>query len=503
MNYLFDRIIENENKLNSLFFSRSALYNLEPIGIGTPYVESLTSYISRLALKHNVTISSLIKGVFAQTTNKMYLKNNLSQGIFGDTAQYINGNSRVSSEYVDVFERLTSRSDLQQLTMSSWTGIFSKNVVGKYRKWCPVCLKEWEDENKDLYEPLIWYISDITMCDKHIVELQEKCPNCNKMLPYIHGNFIVGQCQYCLTSLGNKFEGKIIDSVTNEEKFIIDSYKQLIEKSSSVNVLPTKESIGISLYKIMTALKFNNTNFAKFLNVSISTLSCWLSNRHIPSPESLLKIGWKINSTIYNLIYDDIRLEKIKLDDSNNSRKNQYISKQETEYHLRNEISSRIPKSLKQIAYEKGFSLNSARDQFPDLCGQVSQRYKNYNKACWDETLAEIEEKLLLELSQEIPLSLSEFIKKYGFPHSTVKRYYPNLCNKIVFRYKKYKDQSKIERTKRIKDEIKDVILDLHQQGVFPYRKLVQRSLKQPAVFRNPVYREYWEKLILQLGYSL
>ncbi|GEM_PF-5397605 len=29
--------------------SRSRLYQLEPIGIGTPYVESLTGYISRLA----------------------------------------------------------------------------------------------------------------------------------------------------------------------------------------------------------------------------------------------------------------------------------------------------------------------------------------------------------------------------------------------------------------------------------------------------------------------
>jgi hypothetical protein len=34
--------------------SHSRLYRLEPIGIGTPYVESLTGYIARLAEMHCV-----------------------------------------------------------------------------------------------------------------------------------------------------------------------------------------------------------------------------------------------------------------------------------------------------------------------------------------------------------------------------------------------------------------------------------------------------------------
>jgi len=40
---------------------RSRLYNLEPVGIGTPEVESLGSYINRLAQAHCVTVSALLK----------------------------------------------------------------------------------------------------------------------------------------------------------------------------------------------------------------------------------------------------------------------------------------------------------------------------------------------------------------------------------------------------------------------------------------------------------
>src|SRR5256886_15384835 len=39
---------------------RSRLYRLEPIGIGTPEVESLSSYLNRLAQPHCVMVTTLI-----------------------------------------------------------------------------------------------------------------------------------------------------------------------------------------------------------------------------------------------------------------------------------------------------------------------------------------------------------------------------------------------------------------------------------------------------------
>ena len=48
---------------------RSLLHPLEPIGIGTPFVESLTSYIARLAEVHAVTVSDLAGYVLAACAN--------------------------------------------------------------------------------------------------------------------------------------------------------------------------------------------------------------------------------------------------------------------------------------------------------------------------------------------------------------------------------------------------------------------------------------------------
>lgn len=45
--------------------ARSALYSIEPIGIGTSLVESLTSYISRLAEEHTVSVGDLVGRVLS------------------------------------------------------------------------------------------------------------------------------------------------------------------------------------------------------------------------------------------------------------------------------------------------------------------------------------------------------------------------------------------------------------------------------------------------------
>ncbi|MBD1903897.1 TniQ family protein [Funiculus sociatus GB2-A5] len=45
--------------------ARSRLYYIEPIGVGTRYTESLSSYLTRLAQEHCVTFQKLVMGEIA------------------------------------------------------------------------------------------------------------------------------------------------------------------------------------------------------------------------------------------------------------------------------------------------------------------------------------------------------------------------------------------------------------------------------------------------------
>ena len=40
--------------------TRSHLFPIEPIGVKTPYVESLTSYLARLAQSHTLSVNDLV-----------------------------------------------------------------------------------------------------------------------------------------------------------------------------------------------------------------------------------------------------------------------------------------------------------------------------------------------------------------------------------------------------------------------------------------------------------
>src|SRR5699024_8991156 len=224
----------------STFLStRTDLYNVDPIGIGTSYVESLSSYISRIAEIHNLAVSPLLSKVIAPMLNINYLKEQLTQGIIKDTSHFVNENSPVTIEYCNTLEILTGRHDLRSLTMLNWQGVFSKKLFSRYRKWCPICLNKMKSNSKIIYEPLIWYISDIKKCEVHEVVLQDQCPNCNRNLPYLHKELMVGYCQYCGSWLGDEL---VINKETLTEKdiFIFQNYKELLANSSKQPIYPTR-----------------------------------------------------------------------------------------------------------------------------------------------------------------------------------------------------------------------------------------------------------------------
>src|SRR4051812_30312421 len=53
--------------------SRSQLYYLSPVGVGTPAVESLTSYVMRLAQAHCVTTRTLVTDQLFPLYGRPYL----------------------------------------------------------------------------------------------------------------------------------------------------------------------------------------------------------------------------------------------------------------------------------------------------------------------------------------------------------------------------------------------------------------------------------------------
>jgi hypothetical protein len=139
---------------------RSRLYRLEPVGIGTPYVESLTSYITRLAEMHCLSPKTLVKYEILPVQNqpittpsdyfrlgKLWTQNSASLNSVGPLAR----------QWVEAIQQLTARDDLHWLTMLTWDQVLAPQRTVRRRKiWCAACYQQWRRNCQTVYEPLLW-----------------------------------------------------------------------------------------------------------------------------------------------------------------------------------------------------------------------------------------------------------------------------------------------------------------------------------------------------------
>jgi hypothetical protein len=127
---------------------RSHLYQLEPIGLGTPSVESLISYVARLAEAYCVPTGLLVVSEIAPLMKAEYASGDKEGGldrIFANQTRALNGMGNWSKSLVQALESLTLKTDLRSLTMLPWAEIIpQKGLLKPIRAWCPNCYGDWQ-----------------------------------------------------------------------------------------------------------------------------------------------------------------------------------------------------------------------------------------------------------------------------------------------------------------------------------------------------------------------
>ncbi|WP_348251811.1 TniQ family protein [Trichocoleus sp. ST-U1] len=185
------------------------------MAVGTPYTESLSSYLNRLAQEHCLTSQKLIMGEIAPLILKdedksELLAKNLSHLLGNSDAKpAINGMREMTGKLVAVLEELTMRQNLRFLTLLSCKGmIYDRGLFRNYRAWCPCCWEEWKQENTTIYEPLLWSFKDVEVCLIHKLRLREECPHCGSRLPVMARLSPAGFCSRCYEWLGQEIKGE-------------------------------------------------------------------------------------------------------------------------------------------------------------------------------------------------------------------------------------------------------------------------------------------------------
>lgn len=200
---------------------------MEPIGIGTPDVESLTSYITRLAEAHSVKVGTLITKEIMPLLKEKYNYTFLKK---------FDSDIKISKEMVRVIEELTLIKNLKFLTMQTWSIVFPQNKLCSNQSWCPICFEEQKRKNQQIYKPLIWSLISVKICLKHRTALNKKCSYCKKLVPQLAPNSRNGYCSNCNSWLGN--DNCIIENIDEHVNYINGIGKLL----SNVDNISTKSS---------------------------------------------------------------------------------------------------------------------------------------------------------------------------------------------------------------------------------------------------------------------
>lgn len=263
------------------------LYSLQPIGIGTQLVESLSSYFTRVVAAHMLPVSACVTHLFAQhMVNVRFTTNNMSIGAMA-IAREMNGMNKVAADWVSAIEELTGQDGLKNLTMLPFDRLFSQyNLVSSYRKWCPHCLEEWKSSGTTIYEPLLWSQCLVKSCPVHGCSLQSHCQICNAANLLVAARTVPGYCSNCQNWLGQPLESGVAITPLDEPigrllamGCSMEQYKGTIQVQELIT------------YLIKTRVKMDGIlSFSCLLKVGTSRVRKWLSGDQLPTIGELLCI---------------------------------------------------------------------------------------------------------------------------------------------------------------------------------------------------------------------
>ena len=487
---------ESWNLEKPIIPSHSRLYHLEPIGIGTPYVESLTGYIARLAESHCIATGMLVLSKIAPLIKKGYVFEQSKDGgldkIFANQTQSLNGTGTWTVSLIQILESLTLQDNLSFLTMLVWVEVIpQKGMLRPIRAWCPACYNDWRITEQVLYEPLIWSLNSVTVCSHHHQLLSTQCPHCHQTNRTLAWRSRPGYCSKCDGWLG-------LSTLTEHElkwqAWVTSNIEDLIAVAPRLASPPCKEKIAKKFSAYADALtKGNLATFARLLGKGRVVVGNWCQGKNMPQLYTLLQICHCLGVSLSSFLTEESSITNLdQLVAQHHSqlqpkritrdrKKGKMCDSDDVRRVLKAALTTFPPPSLIEVAQSLGYkSSSSLFYHSSDLCHQVTARYTEYQKT---ERLEKIQSalKTILESQEYPPPALHEVAKRIDISVPALNRHCPELCKVIAARRDSYRKERQMKRVQELRQEVRQVALKLNAEGVEPTASRISVHLTKPG----------------------
>ncbi len=366
---------------------RSRLYNLTPLGLNSPLVESLTSYICRLAYEHHVEVGTLIQYSIAPVLGKRYIADDKSRSIssFLRHASPINGNGTMASDWVSVLGALTLRPDLTFLTLLVGADALSqRDLLQPVRQWCPRCYDAWRHQGTIIYEPLLWSINGITVCPKHSQQLERRCPHCSASLPWLTWRSRPGCCSECGKWLG-KADGQ--SQVAEKERYIAETVGDFIAQLPQLPLAIPREGLIQSLRDLIATITDGNiAGFARSIGQPKTSLWELVQGYFPPSLAFLLQLCYQFRLSLLQFLLGVKQIvpgeSPVAQEQARKRDVRRPFDREKAQRALEDALADRqsAPLSMREVAQQLGLPVRTIETHFPVACREISRRYAAYRK---------------------------------------------------------------------------------------------------------------------------
>jgi hypothetical protein len=443
----------------------SRLCDLEPIGVGTPMVECLTSYITRLADAHSVSPVTLVTREILPRAAPLYgqpdrkwVSNQWSS--VARSSALLNGVARGTQNWVQVLEHLTGRGDLRFLTLLTFANVLPpRNLLRRLRAWCSLCYQKWYEADLIIYDPLLWNLESVTVCGYHHLTLRHCCPHpgCGAVLFPLEPRMVPGYCPKCHRWLGySQSLTEPEDPGGRDEQWQWQLWGEqtvgeLLAVQPKLPVLPSRERIAAHLTTYMgVLLNGKKMELARRLNRNGSSIRDWLAGKQLPHLGNLLRICFLFHTTPLQWFTEAVQKEFLTL----------------------------------QTVPQEGVSGVQMRRQV--------RRFDTDGI------------KLALEqaLCQEPAPPMRQVAKSLGYDPSQVYKRFPDLCQAISGRYRADQSKNKQLRRQREREELRDAMRTFHEQGIYPGQRRLQKFLSKPGFLRDAWMKAAWYEILQELGWK-
>lgn len=432
---------------------RSRLFALEPIGVGTPIAEGLTSYIIRLAEAHSVSPRRLIREEFARLSPEI-AKYRQSTPFFNKYAACINGLRQYSELFADVVEKLCGLSAARNLTLLPLKSLLPFNgagLGGPGPRWCSTCYAEMRESRREIYQPLAWSFNLYQVCSRHGKSMIDRCPSCNRFQYLIPQSPVVGYCYYCGTWLGKRSDQPL--PAPPFELWIATAIEEIVAELPRLGKLATLDRF-ISQLKDAINYYANGIRrkFCREIGLPEVGFQIWINSGQRPSLARWLAISYGMDIGPIQFL------------------KKEFVSVSEKA------ALHKLPCTLKPRA----------------VCPQLTTTQRQAIQA---------ELGAVAETGRGI-ISVTELAKGHQLARRHLQSLWPELCRKISSDYRetaRIRWKEELARKRRVTVEIVDTLLE---RGIYPSQRIVRDALDRIGLsLANPAIRDaYKQQLKTRLG---